>query len=110
ALPDRAALDARGRDWWVPIITLVLTEIDRLRLSGKRVLLLGATNYYERMDDALVRPGRMQQRIRVHAPETTKETTDLFRFYLGSDLDEANVVAMAELVSGATPAMVEGWV
>lgn len=110
ALPDRAALDARGRDWWVPVITLVLTEIDRLRLSGKRVLLLGATNYYERMDDALVRPGRMQQRIRVHAPETTKETTDLFRFYLGSDLDEANVVAMAELVSGATPAMVEGWV
>lgn len=41
ALPDRDTLDSRGRDWWTPIITQFLTEIDRLRKSGKKVLLLG---------------------------------------------------------------------
>ena len=110
ALPDRAALDARGLDWWAPVITLFLTEIDRLRSSGKRVLLLGATNFFDRLDDALVRPGRLQQRISVRAPETREEIAALFRFHLGDDLADADLMPLGQLGQGATPAMVEGWV
>ncbi|MVS97905.1 AAA family ATPase [Devosia sp. L53-10-65] len=110
ALPNRATMDARGRDWWVPIITLFLTEIDRLRASRTRVLLLGATNFFERLDAALIRPGRLQQRIAVRAPHTREEILDVFRFYLGSDLAEADLLPLAQLGLGATPAMVEGWV
>lgn len=110
ALPDRASMDARGRDWWVPVITLFLTEIDRLRASGKRVMLLGATNFFSRLDAALTRPGRLQQRITVRAPQTLYEVADVFRFYLGAELSDVDLLSMAQLSLGATPAMVEGWV
>jgi ATP-dependent Zn protease len=103
-------MDARGRDWWVPIITLFLTEIDRLRAARTRVLLLGATNFFERLDAALIRPGRLQQRIAVRAPHTREEIVDVFRFYLGSDVAGADLLPLAQLGLGATPAMVEGWV
>ena len=71
-LPDRATMDNRAREWWTPVVNLVLVEIDRLRKSGKHVLLLGGTNYYGRLDSALVRPGRLQQRVtcRLRLPMT----------------------------------------
>jgi len=59
AIPDRATMDNRGRDWWTPVITLFLTQIDRVRTSGKRVMLIGTTNYYQHLDAALIRPGRL---------------------------------------------------
>ncbi|KFL30300.1 hypothetical protein JP75_17200, partial [Devosia riboflavina] len=76
ALPNRATLDNRGRDWWTPLINLFLTEIDRVRKSGKKVLLLGATNYYDRLDGALIRPGRLQQRVSVLPPRTEAESSN----------------------------------
>ncbi|MET0436248.1 MAG: AAA family ATPase [Devosia sp.] len=108
ALPDRSALDARSRDWWTPVVTLMLTEIDRLRASGARVLILGATNYADRLDAALIR--RLQQRIAVRAPHSREEIADLFKFYLEGDLAEADLMVLAHLTTGTTPARVEGWV
>jgi hypothetical protein len=110
ALPDRATMDSRARDWWTPVITLFLTEIDRLRKSGKPLLLIGATNYYQHLDAALVRPGRLEQRISVHPPQSEDEVLELLRYCLGADLGDANLTRLAHLGLGATPAMVEGWV
>jgi cell division protease FtsH len=110
ALPDRATMDNRSREWWTPVITLFLTEIDRLRKSGKPLLLIGATNYYAHLDAALVRPGRLQQRIPVYPPQNEDELLELLRYCLGSDLGDANLTKLARLSVGATPAMVEGWV
>ncbi len=110
ALPNRATIDNRGRDWWTPVITLFLTEIDRLRSSGRQILLLGASNYYERLDAALIRPGRMQQRVSVQPPQTDAEVCAVLRHYLKSDLTDADLGRLARIGRGATPAMVEGWV
>lgn len=110
AIPDRQSMDNRARDWWVPIITLILTEVDRLRASGRRVLLLGASNYYHRLDSALIRPGRMQQRISVLPPSTTEEVLAVFRHYLGDQLSGADQARLAGIAIGATPAAIEGWV
>ena len=68
AIPSRETMDNRDRGWWTPIVTLVLTELDRLRKSNTKVLLLGATNYYLHLDPALIRPGRLQQRVPVLPP------------------------------------------
>lgn len=54
-LPDRATLDARDRKWWTPVVNLVFKQVDRVRSSGKPIMLIGATNYYARLDAALVR-------------------------------------------------------
>lgn len=110
AIPNRATMDNRGRDWWTPVVTLFLTEIDRLRKSGRPVLLLGATNLYHHLDAALIRPGRMQQRVSVLPAETEPEVTALLRFYLSDDLADVEVAKLARLGIGSTPAMVEGWV
>lgn len=110
ALPNRATIDNRARDWWTPVVTLFLTEIDRLRTCGKRVLLLGATNYYDRLDGALIRPGRLQQRVSVLPPETQDEVAAVFKHYLRSDLLPAEIVKLANIGKGATPAAIEGWV
>jgi len=110
AIPDRASMDNRARDWWTPVINLCLTEIDRLRRSGKRVLLLGATNYYDRLDAALVRPGRMQQRIPVLPPATEAEAEALLRYYLRDELSLSELEKFLRFTIGATPAAIEGWV
>ena len=99
----------QGRDWWIPIVTLILTEVDRLRASGRKVLLLGATNYYHRLDSALIRPGRMQQRISVLPPSTAEEVLAVLGHYLGDDLSEEQA-KLAGVAIGATPAAIEGWV
>jgi ATP-dependent Zn protease len=109
AIPDRATMDNRGKDWWTPVITLLLTEIDRLRRSGMRVMLIGATNYYHHLDSALVRPGRMQQRVSVLPPQSETEVAALFAYYLRGDLVETDLGKLARLGIGATPALVEGW-
>jgi ATP-dependent Zn protease len=109
AIPNRAIMDNRGRDWWTPVITLFLTEIDRLRKSGKPVLLLGATNFYHHLDAALIRPGRMQQRVSVLPAGTEPEVMALLRFYLMDELPDKALEKLARVGVGATPAMVEGW-
>ncbi|MBU2533623.1 MAG: AAA family ATPase, partial [Alphaproteobacteria bacterium] len=110
AIPSRETMDSRDRGWWTPVVTLVLTEIDRLRKSKRRVMLIGATNYYARLDPALIRPGRMQQRVSVLPPETDQEVIDVLRFYLGDALDGSDLAKLGRLGRGATPAAIEGWV
>ena len=110
AIPDRATIDNRGREWWSPVVNLVLTEIDRVRRSGKPILLVGATNYYQHLDAALIRPGRLQQRISVQPPSTEDEVIAVLRYYLSDDLTEADLAKLTRPDLGATPAMVEGWV
>ncbi len=109
ALPNRATLDPKHREWWLPVITLFLTEIDRVRKSGKKVLLLGATNYYDRLDDALIRPGRLHRHISVLPPDTEDEVVALLRYFLRGELVDADLSTLAKLGRGATPAEVEGW-
>lgn len=110
ALPNRATMDNRGRDWWTPVVNLFLTEIDRVRKSGKKVLLLGATNYYDRLDAALIRPGRLQQRVSVLPPQTESEVMAVLRYYLKGDLANVDLGKFARIGRNATPAEVEGWV
>ncbi|MDF2797339.1 MAG: hypothetical protein K0R85_83 [Devosia sp.] len=109
-LPDRATMDSRSREWWTPIVNLVLVEIDRLRRSGKPVLLLGGTNYYTRLDAALVRPGRLQQRVSFLPPQSDDEVTAFLRHFLADDLMDADLSPLLRFASGATPAAMEGWV
>lgn len=109
ALPDRASLEQKGRDWWLPVITLFLTEIDRVRKSGRKVLLLGATNYYERLDAALIRPGRLHRRVPVLAPEAEADILALLHYFLGGEFVDADLIRLVRFARGATPAMVEGW-
>lgn len=107
SLPDRGRIDADRASWWTTVITFVLTQIDLLRRSGRPILLLGATNHVERLDPALVRPGRLETRVSMLLPDRG-ERKSLFRHYL-PELDEGAIDLVARLSSGATPARVEAF-
>lgn len=109
ALPNRQTMDNRGRDWWTPIINLFLTEIDHLKRSNRKVLLLGATNYFAHLDSALIRPGRLQRRVSVLPPQSEDEVIALMRYYLKDDLADVDLSRLGRVGRGATPGMVEGW-
>lgn len=108
AVPDRAGLDNRALEWWTPVITMFLTQIDRIRKSDRKVLLLGATNYYTRLDGALVRPGRLEQRISVFPPESESDALSLLEYFAGNILPRDELSRIARLGIGATPATIEG--
>lgn len=110
ALPSRAALAPEDLQWWGTCITLVLNEIDRVRRSGKPILLVAATNYFSRLDQALVRPERLERRVPVYPPRTEAEIAAVFRYHLGGDVDDETISTVARLSVGASPAAIASMV
>ena len=110
ALPDRARLSDRGRDWWTPVITGVLLMIDRVRAERPSVILIGATNHIDRLDGALKRPSRFDRHIEIRPPETAEELSEVLRHHLGDDLRDHDVARAARIGLGATGAEAEAWV
>jgi cell division protease FtsH len=110
SLPNRSTMQERDREWWTPVVNIVLTGIDRVKASGRPILLLGATNFGERLDMALTRPGRFDRIVPLLPPSNTEEIAAVFRYYLKPDLTEVDIVPIALLADGATPAQIEAWV
>lgn len=108
SLPNRAAMDEKDSQWWTPVVTFVLTEIDKLRHAGKPILLLGATNHFEKLDGALIRPGRLERRVPVLLPDAM-DRQRLFAYFLGDRLPVSAVVQLARLAIGASPARIKSW-
>lgn len=107
-LPNRAAMEPRDAQWWTPVVTFVLTEIDRLRQSTRPVLLIGATNHVDRLDAALIRPGRLETRVSVLLPDL-EDRKRLFRGFVGSTISADGIATLARLAVMATPAQIESW-
>lgn len=110
SLPDRASMRNKDREWWTPVVNGVLLGIDRVKASDKPILLLGATNFGTRIDAALVRPGRFDRIVPLMPPATLEELLAVFRYYLGNDLHQVDLIPTAMLADGATPAAIEAWV
>jgi ATP-dependent Zn protease len=110
AVPNRATLDSRGADWWLPVITHLLTTLDGA-VSGiaDQLIVIGATNHGDRLDSALIRPGRLDRLIHIGPPDA-KALAGILRQHLGADLDGEDLSDAANLAFGATGAHVVAWV
>ncbi|SDG88113.1 AAA family ATPase [Pelagibacterium luteolum] len=107
AIPNRASLAPRDLQWWTPVVTLVLLHIDKLKKLGKPILLVGASNFPERLDGALVRPGRLERRVQFNLPNQSERYAMLKRFLAGT-MSDSEVSIIADLTAGATPARLKG--
>ncbi|WP_428326098.1 CDC48 family AAA ATPase [Nitrosopumilus sp.] len=91
------------------VVSQILTEIDGLE-ELHNVLIVGATNRLDIVDDALLRPGRFDRIIEVPNPDT-KGRQNIFEIHtkkkpLASDVDIAKLVKLTDGFSGAEIAAV----
>jgi ATP-dependent Zn protease len=107
-LPDRATLSDRGRDWWTPVINFCLTLFDGAVTDRTGIILLGATNHFDRLDKALVRAGRFDRRLDI-LPPSPADLAEMLRLHLGDALPDADLLPVASLRPGATGADAARW-
>ncbi len=109
-IPDRARLSGHNSDWWVPVVTHLLTTLDSA-VSGvaDKLIVLGATNHGDRLDRALIRPGRLDCLLHIGPPDV-EALTGILRQHLGADLAGEDLKDAANLAFGATGAHVVAWV
>ncbi|WP_284212167.1 AAA family ATPase, partial [Methylobacterium brachythecii] len=105
ALPSRTRLDDRNASYWQSVIVHVLTCTEKLRQAG--VVLIAATNFVDRLDPALLRPGRFDRQMLIGPPDEAGRV-GVLRHHLGEDLRGADLVSAARLSSGRTAADLAG--
>lgn len=91
------------------VVSQILTEIDGLE-ELHNVLIVGATNRLDIVDDALLRPGRFDRIIKVPNPDA-KGRQNIFEIHtkkkpLASDVDISKLVELTDGFSGAEIAAV----
>ncbi|WMT91905.1 AAA family ATPase [Pelagibacterium sp. H642] len=109
ALPSRDTIDNHGRSWWTPLITDFLLQLDSSLNDRSGVIVVGATNRYQDLDPALVRPGRLSKRLQIDPP-STDALEGILRHYLKDDLAADDLRPLAVLTTGATGAAAAEWV
>ncbi|WP_201834934.1 AAA family ATPase [Microvirga zambiensis] len=110
ALPNRASLIQRDTPWWGTLVSHVLLALDSsLSTATAKLVVLGATNFPQRLDEALVRPGRLSRIIRIQPPDATA-LAGILRLHLGGDLPGTDLAAVARLGEGASGAQAAAWV
>ncbi|MFB5622908.1 MAG: AAA family ATPase, partial [Nitrosarchaeum sp.] len=91
------------------VVSQILTEIDGLE-ELHNVLMIGATNRLDIVDEALLRPGRFDRIIEVPNPDS-KGREQIFKIHsrkkpLSSDVDVAKIVELTNGFSGAEMASI----
>jgi cell division protease FtsH len=106
ALPTRANLSYRNSSaaWWTPVITEFLTLLDSAA-GGDRagVFVWAATNYIDRIDPALIRPGRLNRVIHFVAP-SPEGIASIARHHLAGELAGVDLTAIGQIGLGRSPA------
>lgn len=108
-VPNRSTLSPRGADWWLPVIGHLLTTLDGATSENSNLIVIGATNYAEKLDSALVRPGRLNRVINIPAPDS-EALRGIFRQHLGEQLPGEDLAEIARLAVGSSGAQVVAWV
>ncbi|MBS1301995.1 AAA family ATPase [Loktanella sp. SALINAS62] len=108
AIPSRDGLADHNATYYHNVTDTMLNHLDGA-IARDGVIVIGATNYPERLDSAMVRPGRLGLRIDLHHPKTS-DLTDVLRYHLRDALPGANLTPVARAAAGATMADIKGLV
>ncbi|GAN51445.1 AAA family ATPase [Methylobacterium radiotolerans] len=112
ALPSRAGGEDRHASYWMPILGALLSFLDGLGLHGtdaSRIIVVAATNAQERIDPALLRPGRLGRVIRIQPPDADA-LAGILRQHLHGDLADADLDGIVSVGLGASGAEARAWV
>ncbi|MFE8647126.1 AAA family ATPase [Sphingomonas sp. NCPPB 2930] len=86
------------------IINQVLVEMDGFA-DNEGVIVIGATNLADNLDDALLREGRFDRRVNVKLPDV-RDRADILRLYAAKlpTMPEADFDQLARMTTGLAPA------
>lgn len=87
----------------------LLTEMDGFASTDNNIFVLGATNLVEKLDAALIRPGRFDEIISINLP-TKPERTQMFKQFASEkfDISDEQYTCLAELTTGCSGADIHG--
>jgi cell division protease FtsH len=88
------------------IINQILTEMDGFH-AANGVIVIGATNKPDALDEAMIRPGRFDRKIHVNVPGV-EDRKALFEYYAGKlkSTEPLDFVQLARVTTGFTPAAI----
>lgn len=109
AIPNRANLDSRHIDYWAPLMGALLERLSEAAAPKSRIVLIAATNHPDRLDRALVRPGRFGRIIDITPPDAIG-LEGILRQHLRGELADADLGGVAAAGVGATGAVAMAWV
>ena len=102
SFPDRSAITHEFAEWERQVVNGLLAEMDGV--NGRAgVVMLGACNFPDKLDPALVRSGRLDKHIRIGLPGRA-ELARILREHLGEDLRGEDLTGAALAASGSTGA------
>ncbi|MCJ2082486.1 AAA family ATPase [Methylobacterium sp. J-090] len=109
-MPGRkAASSDRDSTYWMPLQAAYLRAVETTAAPGSRVILIGCTNFPDRLDPALLRPGRLGRLIHVRRPDAAG-IAGILRQHLGDDLAGIDLTGVAAAGVGSTGADVTAWI
>jgi len=109
SIPNRQTCDPKYREYWVAVVSHILMTLDGATSSpASKLIIIGATNFPSRLDEALTRPGRLGRIIYIEKPDQAA-IAGILRQHLAGDLAEQDLAPLAAIGHGATGAEVAGW-
>jgi proteasome-associated ATPase len=85
------------------IVPQLLAEIDGVE-GLKNVIVIGASNRQDLIDPAILRPGRLDVKIKIERPDRAA-ASDIFRKYLTSDIPLANGETVDAMITAGVETM-----
>jgi hypothetical protein len=103
AIPNRETLSERAREWWNVLVSDALTLLDSALAGRTNVVVVGSTNAIERVDRALLRPGRLEKVVEIPLPDAAG-AVNILRFHLDGELRDADLTEVGALLDRSTGA------
>jgi cell division protease FtsH len=103
AMPNRETLSERGRDWWMPVIDDFLILMDSAIGQRDGIVVVGATNAIDRVDPALLRPGRLEKAVEIPCPDLAG-TMNILNFHLDGELTKHDLSDVGGMLQGSSGA------
>lgn len=111
AIPNRAKLSPRNLEWWNVLVSDTLNLMDSTLSarsdSDAHIIICGSTNAIERVDPALLRPGRLEKIVEIKPPDLAG-TINILKFHLdgevGGDLTVHDLERAALPIEAIPPA------
>lgn len=107
SIGDRTKLSGE-RSWEASFVNSFLAEMDGFE-GNDQVFVVGATNHKDKMDPALIRPGRLSRHIYVPLPKSLEDRKEILLLYLNKALMKHNMTEeelqkLAKVTKGFSPA------